>query len=465
MEVMQAVLRAVLGMSILLAICYALSTNRRRVDWRLVLGGIALQLILAVLILKVPVVYTVFQWIADRFVDLLAFSETGAAFIFGSWPDEAWIEAMDTSGESPVKVAFQVGYIFAFRALPVIVFFAAFTAILYYFGILQRLIKLFAWLMSRFMHLSGAESIAAAANIFVGQTEAPLVIKPYLEKLTRSEVMCLMTGGMATIAGSVFAIYVSLIGEEYAVHFLTASIISAPAAIVAAKIMVPEADPSAVNTDVSVPRSKLGVNVLDAVTIGTTDGVRLAVNVGAMLMVFIAMVAMVNALLLWIGGLIGVNEWITESTNGLFAGLSMEYMSGVLFAPLAWLMGTPSDEVLQVGQLLGKKTVLNELIAYVDLGAYQASESPLSPKAAIISTYALCGFANFSSIGILIGGISAIAPGLRPVLTELGLRALAAPFTFHRDITFRKLDEGGGRGSDERRWNGRKERERERERP
>ena len=410
----------------MLGICFLLSTNRRQINWKLVIGGIGLQLILAILILKVPIVYASFQWIADRFVDLLEFAEVGAAFVFGAWPDDAWIQESDISTSPPGKTAFNLGYMFAFRVLPVIVFFAAITSILYYFGILQRIVRGLAWVMSRFMLMSGAESVAAAANVFVGQTDAPLVVKPYLESMSRSEIMCLMTGGMATIAGSVFALFVSILGDEYAIHFLTASIISAPAAIVTAKIMVPETEPISASSKVELEKGSFGVNVLDAITIGTKDGVALAVNVGAILLVFLALVAMLNAILLWFGSTININAMILESTDGRFQGLSMEYILGLAFAPFAWLMGTPSSEIVEVGQLLGKKTVLNEVIGYLDLADLKNSDNALSPKSVIIATYALCGFANFASIGIQIGGISAIAPGIRQTLTQLGPRALVA---------------------------------------
>ena len=275
------------------------------------------------------------------------------------------------------------------------------------------------------MRLSGAESLAAAANVFIGQTEAPLVIKPYLEKMTRSEITCLMVGGFATIAGGVFALFVTLIGDDYAIHFLTASIISAPAAIVVAKLLVPESNDT-IDRSVEVPKEKLGNNLLDAISIGTTDGVRLAVNVGAMLLVIIALVALFNAILTWFGGVVGLNEVITNATNGNYDALSFEFILGQLFAPLAFISGVPWEDAPMVGQLLGKKMTINEVVAYVDLQIMMGEDSPvqLSEKSIIIATYALCGFANFSSIGIQIGGISAIAPGQRKNLTELGLKAM-----------------------------------------
>jgi CNT family concentrative nucleoside transporter len=294
---------------------------------------------------------------------------------------------------------------------------------LYYLGILQKIIYGFAFIMSKFMPLSGAESLSAAANVFIGQTEAPLVIKPYLEKMTKSEMMCLMTGGMATIAGGVFALFVSLLGDEYAIHFLTASIISAPAAIVAAKMFYPETQE--VNKDLSVPKDRLGNNLLDAISIGTTDGIKLAVNVGAMLLVFIALIALVNGILWWVGDITTLNDTILSMTDGRFDALNLEFLLGMIFAPIAWIIGVPSNDIMVVGQLLGKKTVINEVVAYVDLSIIKGSDGNLlSPKSIIIATYALCGFANFSSIGIQIGGISAIAPGQRKTLTELGLKAM-----------------------------------------
>ena len=425
MSLLESIARGGLGIIVLLGICYLLSVDRKNINWRLVIGGITLQIILAILILKVPFVYLMFKWIADRFVDLLNFTEAGASFVFGAWPDDAWIQTTDFSSNPPTRNPYNIGYMFAFRVLPTIVFFAAFSAILYYYGILQKIIYGFAWLMSKVMPLSGAESIAAAANVFIGQTEAPLVVKPYLENMTKSEIMCLMTGGMATIAGGVFALFVSLLGDEYAIHFLTASIISAPAAIVAAKMLYPERHPDIVDRDVQVPRDRLGANVLDAVSIGTTDGVKLAVNVGAMLLVFLALIALLNAILFWVGDITTINALISEATSGRFEGLSMEYLLGLVFAPVAWIIGVPAQDILEVGQMLGKKTVLNEVIAYVDLATFESSGNvALDPKSVLIATYALCGFSNFSSIGIQIGGISAIAPGQRKTLTELGIRAL-----------------------------------------
>lgn len=418
-------IRGLLGISILVGICFLLSSNRRAIDWKLVLGGLAFQIVLAILILKVPWVYAFFNWVADGFVALLNYTEAGASFIFGSWPEDAYVQATDFSQNPPTRIPFKVGYIFAFKVLPTVLFFSAFSAILYYLGILQRIIFAFAWMMSKVMRLSGSESIAAAANVFIGQTEAPLVIKPYLEKMNRSEIMCVMTGGMATIAGGVFALFVTLLGDEYAIHFLTASIISAPAAIVAAKILIPQDRNAEISRSVEVPKDKLGSNLLDAISLGTTDGVKLAINVGAMLLVFISLVALVNGILMKGGDLFGLNAYIMDTTAGRFEGLSLEYLLGLLFSPIAWIMGVNSQDLMLVGQLLGKKTAINEVVAYVDMSTMLAQDATaLTEKSKLITTYALCGFSNFASIGIQIGGISAIAPGQRQTLTSLGIKAL-----------------------------------------
>ena len=300
-----------------------------------------------------------------------------------------------------------------------------------------------AWFMLRTMRLSGAESLATAANVFIGQTEAPLVIRPYLEKMSRSEMLCLMTGGMATIAGGVFAAYIGFLGGTdperqlyFAKHLLTASIISAPAAIVAAKMLFPETEKKDLKKQLEMA-GNVGDNLLDAISRGITDGLKLAVNVGVMLLAFTALVAMLNAsfisvtdmvnsVITFIGG-DGVGNWnenIKSATNGRFQGFSFTYMLGLVFAPFAWLLGTPSEDVVLIGQLLGQKTVINEFFAYGELNNFRQAGIVLQPKSLLIATYALCGFANFASIGIQIGGISALAPGQRKALTELGIKAL-----------------------------------------
>ncbi|WP_116127353.1 NupC/NupG family nucleoside CNT transporter [Lewinella sp. IMCC34183] len=436
--------RTVLGMSVMLGVCYAFSANRRAIDWKLVGIGIAMQFVLAILILKVQGVSTVFDYIAAGFRKTLEFTAAGAEFLFGS---------IVTNLDS-------FGYIFAFQVLPTIVFFSALSAILYYLGILQKVVYGLAWLLSKAMGLSGPESLAAAANVFIGQTEAPLVVKPYLEQMTRSELLCVMVGGMATIAGSVFVSYIGFLGgtdeasqQFFARHLLTASIISAPAAIVCAKMLLPEdraeltvatgaatTDPHEALTPVRDRRLEMAAddsnNLLDAISRGTTDGLRLAVNVGAMLLVFTALIYMLNVL--FVGGTDLVNDlatalgltdadWnaaIAAATEGRFDGFSFTYLLALLFAPVAWVIGVPFEDITIVGQLLGLKTVINEFVAYDTFRTVRAAGDTLSPKSVLIAAYALCGFANFASIGIQVGGISAIAPGQRKNLTELGLVAL-----------------------------------------
>ena len=424
MDTLMSILRGTIGMIFFLGVCYLLSSDRKNIKWKVVWVGTSMQIVLAFAILKIPVVRMVFDGIARFFVVVLDFTNAGAEFVLGKWPAVAQV----TNGITGDP--FTIGYVFIFKVLPTIIFFSALTSLLYYLGILQLIIKGFAWVMTRLMGLTGAESLAAAANVFIGQTEAPLVIKPYLEGMSRSEILCLMTGGMATIAGSVFAAYVGFLGGDdpvakqmFATHLLTASIISAPAAIVAAKMLLPESKKVALEDQkLDIPRQDAGNNILDAISRGTSDGVRLAANVGAMLLVFIAFVALVNYLLQdMVGAWTGLNGWVAEITSGQYQGFNLEFILGVLFEQVDWLIGVESSDLMVVGQLLGTKTTINEFVAYANL---EGLKTAMSPKSLIITTYALCGFANFGSIGIQIGGISAIAPGQRQNLTELGVKAL-----------------------------------------
>lgn len=404
-------LRGIIGVVGLLGICFLLSTDRKKINWQLVIIGVVLQVSLAYLMLEVPFVRAIFRKIVDFFVVVIGGSDKASQFLFG-------------------ELAIPGKYGFAFFVLPTIVFFSALSSLLYYMGILQKVVYFFAWIMQKTMKLSGAESLAAAANIFIGQTEAPLVVKPYLENMTKSEIMTLMTGGMATIAGGVFGAYMAMLGGDsiegrqiFGMHLLTASIISAPASIVAAKLLFPETEPEKINTELKIPKDSLGSNFLDALSTGTADGLKLALNVGAMLLAFMAMIYLLNDLMLSLGGLLGINDNISQMSGGAFEGLSMQFIFGFLFAPIAWLIGIPSDEILQVGQLLGEKTILNEFVAYASLTEYMANAT-LSDRSILLSTYALLGFANFASIGIQIGGIGSIAPGQRKTLTSLGFKAL-----------------------------------------
>jgi CNT family concentrative nucleoside transporter len=398
-----------------IAVGYALSEDRRAINWRLVATGMALQLLFAFLVLGVPQVRVVFEYIAGVFQAILVWSEAGGKFLFGDM-------ATDAS---------KVGYIFAFRVLPTIIFFSVFSAILMYYGLLQRLVKAFAWVMSRLMSLSGPESIAAAANIFLGQTESPLIIRPYIKKMSRSELFCLMTGGMATIAGGGMAAYIGMLGADVAVHLLAASIMSAPAAIVMAKIMVPEQIGKALDSSLQV-EIKLKKTLLGTINKSTSDGLKLAVNVGAMLLVFTALIAMANALLsnslgrIPIGNGLDLNSYVQTHTARRMSGFDFSYLISWPFSVVAWIMGVPTSECLAVGQLLGYKTVINEFVAYGKMFEWQEAGMNLSPRARIIAVYALCGFSNFASIGIQIGGIGFLAKNQRKHIINLGLKSLIA---------------------------------------
>lgn len=415
------ILRGLIGIIFLVAVAWVFSSDRKNIAWPLVIKGLALQIILAVLILKVPFVEVIFDYLSRGFVKVISFTDFGSDFLFRSF-----VDGQVSSGL----------YNFAFRILPTIVFFSALTALLYYLGVLQFIVYIFAWIMRYTLKLSGAESLAAAGNIFLGQTESPLLIRPYLDKMTKSEIMCLMTGGMATIAGGVLASYINFLGGDdsvqqvlFAKHLLTASIMSAPAAIVAAKILIPEKE--AYNEDMHISKDNLGSNVLEAIANGTSDGLKLAVNVGAMLLVFTAFIYMGNWILGdVIGGLTGANDWVAAHTS--YDKLSFQFILGYIGAPVAWLIGVNSDDIVLVGQLLGEKTILNEFYAYVTLGNLKDPSMNgngefgafAHQKSVVMATYILCGFANFASIGIQIGGIGALIPSRKGLLSQLGVRAL-----------------------------------------
>ena len=406
-----SILRGMLGMAFLIVIAWLFSANRKAVNWALVGKGLALQLIIAFLVLQVPFVETGFDYISKAFVWVIAKTDIGTDFLFGQL------------GIGKVQAPLLT---FAIKVLPTIIFFSALVSLFYYWGLVQKIVYAFAWIMKKFMRLSGAESLAAAGNVFLGQTEAPLLVKPYLAGMTKSEIMCLMTGGMATIAGGVLAAYVNFLGGDdpleqafFAKHLLTASIISAPAAIIAAKILVPETEK--INEDLTISKEKIGTNALEAISNGTTDGLKLAVNVGAMLLVFIALMALANGILGKIGTIGGLNATIAENTA--YGALSFEFILGYACRPVVWMIGIDWADSIYVGELLGTKTVLNEFVAYPRLGEMKAA-GMISQKSVIMSTYMLCGFANFASIGIQIGGIGALAPTRKGLLSRLGIRAL-----------------------------------------
>lgn len=411
-EVLINISRGLLGMFVLVLICFLFSNNRRAINWRLVIIGIVAQICFALGVLKVNFIKSIFEWVSDGFVKIINIGHEGTKFIFGSLADssESW------------------GYVFAIQVLPNIVFFSALSAVLYYLGILQKIVWLFAYLLKK-IGISGPESVSTAGNIFLGQTEAPLMIRPFLDKMTRSEILCIMVGGMANTAGSVLAAYVGFLGGDdpdqqryFALHMLSQSIMSAPAAIVVSKILFPSTEN--VVTSLSVPREKIGDNFLDAISIGTTDGLKLAVNVGAMLVVFTALMYLANATLGFTGDLLAINDDIARVTENRYESLSLQMILGYVFSPIAWIIGVNSNEMVQVGQLLGEKTILNEFVAYSSFGQMKNAGIIQDPKSILITTYALCGFANFASIGIQIGGISQLAPNQRKNLTELGMKAL-----------------------------------------
>ena len=382
--------------------------------WNILISALLLTLCVYSRICPPEIFRVILQSVSSIFVALINVSHKGTEFIFGNLADasQSW------------------AYVFAIQVLPNIIFFAALSAILFYLGILQKIVFLFAYLLNK-LFISGAESMSTAANIFLGQTEAPLMIRPYLDKLTRSEILCIMIGGMANTAGSVLAAYVGMLGGNdvvqqnyFALHMLSQSIMSAPAAIVCAKLLFPQTDPHLISKDLTVPKEKLGDNFLDALSLGTTDGLKLAVNVGAMLVVYTAMVWVCNGLLGWVGDLTHLNQEIAGATGGRYTSLSLQMILGYVFAPVAWLIGVNQVDMVPVGQLLGEKTILNEFVAYISLGDMKSKGMIQDPRSLLIATYALCGFANFASIGIQIGGISQLAPGQRRNLTELGVKAL-----------------------------------------
>lgn len=408
-------LRGLFGILVIVGFAALFSNNRKSIDWKLVGVGISLQVIFGLLITKLGAVAALFNTVSGVFVTFLGFSGDGARFLFGELAGNTF------------------GFIFAFQVLPTIIFFSTISAGLYYLGILQKVVFGIAWVMSRTMRLSGSEALSAAGNIFLGQTEAPLLVRPFIPKMTRSELMCLMTGGMATIAGGVLAGYVAFLGGDdpvqqtkFAAYLLSASIMNAPAAIVIAKIIIPESEPEKIDRKLKVNEESLGVNLIDALSNGATDGLKLALNVGGMLLAFIALIAAVNFFLAdIIGNYTGLNALIESSTSGKFSGFSLEYILGQIFRVFAFVMGVDWVDTLLVGSLLGQKTVINEFVAYLSLSEMKAAGA-LSPKALVVSTYALCGFSNFSSIAIQVGGIGGMAPNQQGNLSRLGMRALLA---------------------------------------
>ena len=408
--------RGLLGLTSLIFISFLISNNRKKIQWKTVFISIFIQFIIAVSILKFSLIQSIFEFISKFFVRIINYTTSGSSFLFSSLVDQQ-----------------KFTYIFAFQVLPVIIFFSALTSVLYYLGIIQKIVSFLAWILNKFLKITGAESLSLAGNIFLGQTESPILIKSYLEKMTKSQLFIVMVGGMSTVAGSVLAAYIGLLGGndvneqlKFSNHLLTASVMAAPGAVAISKIIFPE---EAINVEEEIKietKNKTG-NILLSITRGTVEGVKLAVNVGAMLLVFLAFIALLNDVMWLIGDLLNFNGLISESTN--FNQFSIEFVLGYLFAPLMWLIGVTYQECAIMGQLLGVKIVSSEFVAFVQLADIKNIDNSLfllSKKSITMATFMLCGFANLTSIGIQIGGIGILAPGQKKNLSELGFKAMIA---------------------------------------
>jgi CNT family concentrative nucleoside transporter len=410
-----SVIRGIIGMSSIIFIAYLLSNNKKRIDWKTIIIGLSSQLIIAVAVLKIDFVRMVFEKIGQGFLAIVTFTNQGSRILFGDLADSS-----------------KYGEIFVFQVLPVIIFFSALTSVLYYYRIIQKVVSGLAWMMTKFLNISGQESLAVAGNIFLGQTEAPLLVKGYLNKMNRSEYFLLMTGGMATVAGSVLAAYIGFLGGddpiqriEVAKNLIIASVMAAPGAIVISKLMFPQTEE--VDKDIEISSDVTGTNLLSAINNGTRDGIKMAVNVGAMLLVFLALIALVNGVFYQIAEVFGLNNWIQENT--IYEAFSLELILGYLFAPLMWLIGVATEDITLMGQLLGVKLAASEFVAYIELASLKDIGSAVHltyQKSVIMATIMLCGFANFASIGIQIGGIGILAPGKSKLLTEIGFKAMIA---------------------------------------
>ena len=410
---LEGFLRGLLGISFLILTTYLLSSNKKAINWKTASTGLLLQLILAVGVLKISWVKMIFESAGKVFVKILDFTMEGTKFLFGD-----------------LVSAENFGNVFIFSILPTVIFFAALTSILFYLGIIQKIVRVMALLLSKLLGVSGPESLSVAGNIFLGQTESPLMIKAYLEKMSKSEILLVMIGGMATVAGGVLAAYIGFLGGDdpelkvyYAKHLLTASVMAAPGAIVISKILYPETEK--IDSNVEVSQDKIGSNFLDAISIGTSEGLKLAANIAAMLLVFIAFIALINYILSGFGELTNLNDWISDRT--VYSELSLELILGYIFAPVMWLIGVAKEDVTLMGQLLGIKLAASEFIGYIQLSDLKDATNLIHlnyQKSIIIATHMLCGFANFASIGIQIGGIGALEPKQRKNLSKFGFKAL-----------------------------------------
>ncbi|MBL7963897.1 MAG: Na+ dependent nucleoside transporter [Flavobacteriales bacterium] len=409
---LMGILRGALGMAVIIALAWVFSAHRNRVNWKVVGIGLAFQLAMAVLVLYVPPAQWLFEFVGRGFVKVLDFTKAGSTFLFRG--------LMDVNS---------FGFIFALQILPTIIFFSALTSVLFYLGIIQKVVYALAWALNKTMRLSGAESLSTAGNIFLGQTEAPLMVKAYLDKMNRSEIFLVMTAGMATVAGGVLAAYVGFLGGDdpvqkifFAKHLLTASVMAAPGAVVVAKVLMPQTE--AVDHRMEVSTEAVGSNFLDAMSKGTTEGLKLAANVGAMLLVFFAFIALVNFIFIKTGDATGLNAWVAKVSHGNFKALSLEFILGYLFAPVMWLIGVAGEDITLTGRLVGEKIIASEFVGYESLAQLKAANAFTYQRSIVMATYMLCGFANFASIGIQIGGIGSLAPSKRAWLSEFGMRAL-----------------------------------------
>ena len=407
--------KGILGMLVLILMAYILSNNRKNIPWKIVGLGLLLQIVIAIAVIKISWIKGFFEYVSGFFVKVLEYTQVGTQMLLGEFANSD-----------------EYGFVFVFQALPIIIFFSALTSLFYYFGIIQKVVKGLAWSLRKLLGISGAESLAVAGNIFLGQTEAPLLIKEYLGKMTRSQMFLVMVGGMATVAGSVMGAYIGFLGGndpiqrlEFAKSLLAASVMAAPGAVVIAKIMFPQMDK--IPEFVSIPKDRLGNNFLTAISNGTSEGIKMAVNVGAMLLVFISLIALLNGIFSGIGESTGLNVWIAQHTP--YTQFSIEFVLGYLFAPLMWLIGVAAEDMALMGQLLGVKIVASEFVGYVQLVDLKNVSNVMHfghQKSVVMATYMLCGFANFASIGIQIGGIGILAPNQRKNLSELGLKAMIA---------------------------------------
>lgn len=408
-----AIFRGAIGMGVILFVCWCFSSDRKNINWGTVGKALLMQFIIATSVLAFPAIQSVFEILGNAFVSVLAWTKAGSTFLFGGFMD-----------------ASKFGFVFVFQILPTIIFFSALMSLFFYLGIMQKIVLGMGWVLTRFMRLSGAEALTCAGNIFLGQSEAPLMVKEYVPKMTRSELVLIMTSGMATMSGGVLAAYIGMLGGgdkvlelEFAKHLLSASVMAAPGAIALSKIIMPQTEE--IDNTLSVSREKLGKNVLDAISNGTADGLKLAANVAALLLVFYALIAGANAILGWIS-FPAMDRFIEDLSGGRYSDLSLEALLAFIFYPVIWLTGVPGEDIGLVGRLLGEKLILTEFVGYQSMADMLRQGAFSSAKSVVMAAYVLCGFANFASVGILIGAVGGMAPGKKHILSQFGLKAMLA---------------------------------------